>query len=116
MAVRRFKHGSDLGDLWCLWELGELIGSHCQIGARSLVDVMTVNTDKLIVEVALEWPSLRVKLLLSHLKGNLVCSMLRMVDVFILASGTFLLGFAVSRGAIDADVEDCTATERRERK
>ena len=28
LAVRRFKHGGDLGDLGCLWESGELIGSH----------------------------------------------------------------------------------------
>ena len=28
LAVRRFKHGGDLGDLWCLRELGELIGDH----------------------------------------------------------------------------------------
>ena len=103
------------GDLWCLWELGELIGGHCQIGAWSLVDVVAVNTDKLAVEVALEWPSLRVKLLLGHRKGNLVCSALCMVDVLVLASGVFLLGFAVLRGAVDADVEDCATSERREK-
>ena len=58
LAVRCFKHGSDLGDLWCLLEPGELISGHCQIGAWGLVDVVAVNADKLIVEVALEWPSL----------------------------------------------------------
>ena len=116
LAVRRFKHCGDLGDLQCLWELGELVRGHCQIGAWSLVDVVAVNTDKIIVEVALEWPSLRVKLLLGHRKGNLVCSALCVVDVLVLTSGAFLLDFAISRGAIDADVEDCVATERRERK
>ena len=77
---------------------------------------MAVNMDKLIVEVALEWPSLRVKLLLSHRNGNIVCLALCTVDISVLASGTFLLGFAVPRGAIDADIEDCAAMERRERK
>ena len=33
LAVHRFKHGGDLGDLRCLWEPGELIGGHGQIGA-----------------------------------------------------------------------------------
>ena len=28
LTVRRFKHGNDLGDLGCLWELGELVGGH----------------------------------------------------------------------------------------
>ena len=116
LAVRRFKHCSDLSDLRCLRGLGKLIGGHYQIGACSLVDVVAVNADKLIVEVALEWSSLRVELLLGHRKGNLVCLALRMVNVPILTSGTFLLGFTVLRGAIDADVEDCAPTERRERK
>ena len=38
------------------------------------------------------------------------------VDVPVLTSGMFLLGFAIPRGAVDADIEDCTAMERRERK
>jgi len=116
LIVRRFKHGGDLVDLWCLREPGELIGCHCQISAWSLVDVVAVNTDKLIVEVTLEWPSLRVKLLLGHRKGDLVCSALCLVDVLVLVSGAFLLGFAVLRGVVDADVEDCAATERSQRK
>ena len=77
---------------------------------------MAVNAEKLIIEVALERPSLRVKLLLDHRKGNLVCSALCVVDVLVLTSGAFLLGFTVSRGAVDADVEDYVAVERRERK
>ena len=77
---------------------------------------MAVNTDKLIVEVVLEWPSLIVKLLLGHRKGNLVCLALCAVDVLVLTSGAFHLGFAVPRGPVDVDVEDCAATERRERK
>ena len=52
LTVRHFKHGGNLGDLWCLRERGELIGGHCQIGAWSLVDIVAINTDKLIVEVA----------------------------------------------------------------
>ena len=60
LAVHCFKHGSDLGDLQCLQELGELIGSHGYIGAWGLVDVVAVNTDKFVIEVVLElaWPSL----------------------------------------------------------
>ena len=113
--MRRFKHGGDLGDLRCLRELGELVGGHRQIGAWGLVDVMAINTNKLIIEVALEWPSLRVKLLLGHHKSNLICSALRTVEVPVLASGALLLGFAIPRGAVDTDVEDCAATEWRER-
>ena len=33
LAVRRFKHGGDLGDLRCLREPGELVGGHDQVGA-----------------------------------------------------------------------------------
>ena len=54
LIVHRFKHGSDLGDLRCLRESGELIGGHCEIGAWGLIDVVAVNADKLVVEVALE--------------------------------------------------------------
>ena len=45
-------------------EPDELIGSHGQVGAWGLVDVMAINTDKFVVEVALEWtwPPLRVEL------------------------------------------------------
>ena len=52
--MRRFKHGGDLGDLWCLREPGELVGGHGQVGAWGLVDVVNVNMDKFIVEVAVE--------------------------------------------------------------
>jgi len=67
LAVCRFKHGGDPGDLRCLWEPGDLIGGHSQVGAWGLVDIMAINTDKFIVEVALElaWPSLRIELSLS---------------------------------------------------
>ena len=67
----RFKQGGNLGDLWCLWEPGELIGGHCQVGAWNLVDVVAVNTDKLIVEVALELsqPALRVELFVASSLG-----------------------------------------------
>ena len=55
LAVQCFEHGGDLGDLWCLLEPGELISGHGQVGGWSLVDVVAVNTDKFVVEVALEW-------------------------------------------------------------
>ena len=58
LAVRRFKHCGDLGDLRCLQEPGKLVGSHDQVGAWGLVDIVAVNMDKLVVEVALEWSSL----------------------------------------------------------
>ena len=66
-----FKHGGDLGDLRYLQELGELIGGHDQVGAWGLVDVVVVNADKFIIEVALElvWPSLRVKLIIASSYG-----------------------------------------------
>ena len=115
LAVRHFKHGGDLSELGHLREVGELVGGHCQIGAWSLEDVVAINAEKLFIEVVLEWPSLRVELLLGNRKGILICSALRTVDVPVLASGTFLLGFVVLRGAVDADVEDCAATKRRER-
>ena len=71
LAVRRFKHGGDLGDLWCLREPGELIGGHGQVGARGLVDVVAINMDKFIIEVALEWvwPPLRVELFVASSLG-----------------------------------------------
>ena len=55
-------------------------------------------------------------MLLGHRKSNLICSALRMVGILILVGGTFLLGFTILRGAVDADVEDCTTVKRRERK
>ena len=60
LAVPRLKHGDDLGDLRCLWEPGELVGGHSQVGAWGPVDIVAVNTDKFVVEVAVElvWPSL----------------------------------------------------------
>jgi len=77
---------------------------------------VAVSVEKLFVEVALEWPSLRVELLLGHRKGILVCLVLCAVDVPVLTSGAFLLGLAISRGAVDTDVEGCTTPERWERK
>ena len=60
LTVRCFKHGGDLGDLRCLWEPCELVGSHSQVGAWGLVDIVAVNMEKLIIEVTVElaWPSL----------------------------------------------------------
>ena len=55
LAVRRFKHGGNLGDLWCLLEPGELISGHGQVGAWGLIDVMAIDTNKFVIEVALEW-------------------------------------------------------------
>ena len=99
-----------------MWELDKLFCGHGQVGTWGLVDVMVINMNKLIIEVALEWPSLRVKLSLGHRKGSLVCSALRTVDVPVDTGGAVLLGLPFLWGAIDADIEDCGPTKRRERK
>ena len=63
---------------------------------------MAVNAEELFVEVAMEWPSLRVELVvtsgLGHRKGALVFTTLCTVDVPIFTSDTFLIGFVVPRG------------------
>ena len=119
LVVHHFKHGSDPGDLRCLREPGELIGGHDQVGAWGLVDVVVVNTDKFVTEVALEWawPSLRVELIVASShgkhKGSLICLALCMVDVPVDTSGVVLLGFPIPWGAIDADIENSASTEGR---
>ena len=64
LAVCSFKHCGDLGDLWRLLEPSELISGHGQVGAWGLVDIVAIDMDKFVVEVATEWawPPLRVKL------------------------------------------------------
>ena len=52
---------------------------------------------------------------LGHRKGAPIFTALRTVDVPVFTSGAFFIGFAVPRGAVDADVEDRTTPERRER-
>ena len=71
LAVHHFKHGGDLGDLWCLWEPSELIGDHIQVGAWGLVDIVAINTDKFVVEVALDWawPCLRLESIVASSLG-----------------------------------------------
>ena len=119
MIVCRFKHSGNLGKLGRLREAGELVGGHRQIGAWSLEDVMTVNAEKIFIEVVMEWPSLRDELVvmsgLGHHKGTLVFMALHAVDVPVFTSGAFLVGFTVPRRAVDADVEDRATPERRER-
>ena len=58
LTVCHFKHGGDLGELGRLWEAGELIGGHGQIGTRSFENVVAVNAEEFFVEVAMEGPSL----------------------------------------------------------
>ena len=119
LTVRRFEHGDDLGDLGSLREPSELVGSYSQVSTWSFVDVVTVDTDKIIVKVAMERPPLRVELVvvsgLSHRKGALIFMAMCAVDIPVFTSGAFLIGFAISRRAVDADVEDQATPERWER-
>ena len=71
LVVCHFKHGGDLGDLWCLLESSELIGGHGQVGAWGIVDIVAVDTDEFIIEVALEWawPPLLVELFIVSILG-----------------------------------------------
>ena len=55
LVVRRFKHGSDLGDFWRLLEPSKLISSHGQVSAWGLVDIVALDMDEFVVEVAVEW-------------------------------------------------------------
>ena len=48
--------------------------------------------------------------------GCLVLSPLHAVDVSVLPSSTLLLGFAIPRRVVDADVKDCTTPEGWEEK
>ena len=65
---------------------------------------MAVNVEKLFVEVTVEWgwPSLRVELIISSnlgpCNGCLIFSALCVVDILVLTSDTFFLGFTVARG------------------
>ena len=63
LAVRSFKHYSDLGDLWHLFEPSELTSGHGQVGSWGLVDIVAVDTDEFVVEVAAlwAWPPSRVE-------------------------------------------------------
>ena len=51
LAVHSFKH---CGDLWHLFEPSELVSGHGQVGAWGLVDIVAVDTDEFVVEVAAE--------------------------------------------------------------
>ena len=64
LAVRDFKHCGDIGNFWCLLEPSKLISNHGQVGAWGLVDIVAIDMDKFIIEVAVEWawPPLRVEL------------------------------------------------------
>ena len=103
-------------------EMSELISGYRQIGAWSLEDVVAVDAEEFFVEVAVERErsSLRVKPIipssLGPRDGCLVFSPLRVVDVSVLPSNALLLGFAVLRRAIDANVEDRTTLEGWEEK
>ena len=97
----------------------KFVGGHRQIGAWSFEDVMAVNVEEFFVEVAMEGPSLRVELVitsgLGHRNGTFIITALRTVGVPVFMGGAFLICFAVLRGAVDADVEDCATPERQER-
>ena len=52
LAVRNFKHCSNLGDLWRLLEPSELISGHGQVGAWGLIDIMAIDMDEFIIEAS----------------------------------------------------------------
>ena len=97
----------------------KFIGGHRQIGARSFEDGVAVNAEEIFVEVAMERPSLQVELIvtssLGHCKSALVFMALRAIDIPVLMSSTFLIGFAVPRRAVNVDVEDHATLERQGR-
>ena len=98
----RFKHGGDLGELWRLREVSEFIGGHGQISARSLENVVAVNTEEFFVEVAMKGPSLLIDLVISsglgHRDGAFVITPLRAVGVLVFTGGAFLVCFTVPGG------------------
>ena len=88
-----------------------------KIGAWSLEDVVAVDPEEFFVEVAVERErsSLRVKPIIPNSLGPhdgcLVFLSLCVLDIPVLLSNVFLLGFAIPRRAVDADVEDRTTPE-----
>ena len=54
LVVHSFEHCGDLGDLYRLLELSDLINGHGQVGAWGLVDIVAINMDIFIIEVAAE--------------------------------------------------------------
>ena len=117
LIVSRFKHGGNLGELGRLRETSELVGGYCQIGAWSLEDVVAVNVEEFFIKVMVERErsSLRIEPIipssLGPRDGYLIFSPLRVVDVPVLPNNMLLLGFAIPRRAVDADVEDRTTPE-----
>ena len=103
-------------------ETSELVGGYCQIGAWSLEDIMAIDVEEFFVEVVVERErsSLRVKPIipssLGPCDGCLIFSPMCAVDVSVLPSTALLLGFAVSRRVVDADVEDRTTPKGWEEK
>jgi hypothetical protein len=102
LTVRRFKHCGDLGDLQRLFEPSKLIGSHGQVGAWSLVDVMAIDTNEFIVDVALEkaWSTLQVESFpivsgFSEHDGSLVRLALGVVGIPIDVRHAILLIFSI---------------------
>jgi len=102
LTVRHFKHRGDLGDLRRLLEPSELVGSHGQVSAWSLVHVVAVDTNEFVVEVALEkaWSTLRVVIFpimsgFDERDGGLVRSVLSAVGVRVDVSRAVLLVFSI---------------------
>ena len=55
LAVCSFEHRGDHGDFGRLLKPSEFISGHGQVGAWGLIDIMAINMDEFIVEVAAEW-------------------------------------------------------------
>jgi len=78
---------------------------------------VAVDAEEFFIEVVVERErsSLRVKLIipssLGPRDGCLIFSSLRLVNILVLPSNALLLGFAVPRRVVDANVEDRTTPE-----
>ena len=100
-----------------------LISGHGQVGAWGLVDIMAIDTDEFIIEVAMEWawPPLRIELFsitssLGYHNGGLIRSALRTFGVSIDESCAVLIGFSVPWRAVNADIKNPASSEGWERR
>ena len=51
LNLRYFKQCGDLGNFWRLLESGQLVSRHGEVGTWHLLDIMTINLEKLKIEI-----------------------------------------------------------------